>query len=438
MALACSGSDKAPPGATATLAPQATGVATLPATATLAPGPLATPRPLPTPPADARPFPPDLKAEGEKILTRVAELRGTPSKAPIQMNLVGRRAAIEYYRRNFDEQTRRDMAMQQDVYQLMGLIPRGTNITDTFLNLLGIGILGFYDPLLKAFFLLDDIGGLESGPGRTTVAHELAHALQDQYYDIDKLERERRSTNDWDGLSAFLDVVEGDAVATEGAFRNASARRAPCFQIPAVVNLPGIPFVIYRELNTWYEDGFCFVDAVYPDVSKHAPLFENLPTTTEQVLHPDKYKAGERAIPVALPALEQPLGAGWSETARANFGEFTMQNLLVLGLRNDRGKAQQAAAGWGGDGWVLYSKDDARFLQISTVWDTPGDAREFFAALEESFTNRSGAPLLSSEQVFGFQLDKSFWRVGLSGDRVVMLVATDQLVLDGIARGLGM
>src|SRR6185312_123349 len=99
----------------------------------------------------------------------------------------------------------------------------------------------------------------------------------------------------------------------------------------------------------------------------------NIPTTTEQVLHPDKYKAGEAAKPVELVPLEPSLGAGWSETARANLGEFLLQDLLVLGERNNRPKAAKGADGWGGDGWVLYTKDDARLIEVSTVWDSASE-----------------------------------------------------------------
>ncbi len=380
-----------------------------------------------------------MKAEGENILAQVARLRGMPAKGPVQMNLISRKAAIDYYRAGFDAETRQRNEVQGEVYGLLGLTPAGTDITETFLKLLGTGILGFYDPDTKAFYLVDDLGGLDSPTSHTTVVHELTHALQDQYYDLNSLEKARTDANDWDGVTAFLDTIEGDAVSTEGAYRGTSSRRAPCNQIPAVISLPGIPYVIYRGLNTWYEDGYCFVESAAPDVSKRASVLQNIPTTTEQVLHPDKYKAGEQAKPVELVPLEASLGAGWSESARANLGEFVLQDLLVLGERNDRPKAARGAAGWGGDGWVLYAKDDARLIEVSTVWDSESEAREFYETLLESLSSRSkgNAPSVDDSS-FGLQLDASAWRVGIRDDRVVMLVSTDSDALASAATQLGM
>ena len=356
------------------------------------------------------------------------------------MNLVGRKAAIDYYRDNFSEESKRQTQLQQDVYQLLGMIPKGANINELFLGLLGLGILGFYDPDLDAFFLLDDLGGLDSAASRTTIVHELAHALQDQYLDINKIEGERRRSNDWDGLTAFLDVIEGDAVATEGAYRNASPRRAACYQIPAVRNVPGIPYVVQRELNTWYEDGFCFIEAVAGQVSQTGAILENLPVSTEQILHPEKYQAGEKPVPVTPAPLEQALGQGWKEAGRANFGEFTLQNLLVLGMRDDRTRVQRAAAGWGGDAWVLYSRDEARLIQLATAWDTSEDAREFYDVLFASLTSRVAGNRLPPVRENGFtlQLDINTWRASVEDNRVTILVSTDTAALDLVANQLAM
>ena len=220
FAMACSGSKQAPasPTATATVAAPPT------------PRVDASGKPLPPLPADVRPFPPELKTEGDKILDEVSKLRNMPVKGPVQMNLIGRKAAIDYYRAGYDLESRQRTELEQKVYQLPRAIPTGTDINETFLKLLGTGILGFYVPDTKAFYLLDDLGGLDSPVAHTTVVHELTHALQDQYFDINAIEQTRLDANDWDGVTAFLDTVEGDAVTTEGAYKKASSKRAPCFQ----------------------------------------------------------------------------------------------------------------------------------------------------------------------------------------------------------------
>ena len=349
------------------------------------------------------------------------------------MSLVGRTQAIEYYRNGFDAEDLRDTQTQEDVYHLLSLIPESTDLLDTFLNLLGGGILGFYDPELDAFYLLDDIGGVDSFTSRTTVVHEFTHALQDQYYDLDATGERLR--DDWDASLAFSHVVEGDAVATETAYSGFPVRLTNCFTIPGVSN-SGTPYVIRRDLMTWYEDGYCFVKAVAPRLDRGSlSIFEKLPTTTEQILHPEKYLTGEGAAPVSAPQVD--LGEGWGEIDTSTMGEYLLQNLLVLGLPGERPRVQEAAAGWGGGTWRLYGRDDARLIEAAVVWDTPADAQQFWIALADSVRARAQS-FDGAEGGFRATLDGKAWRAVVAGDRVTVLVSTDAAALDRAAEALGL
>jgi len=43
----------------------------------------------------------------------------------------------------------------------------------------------------------------------------------------------------------------------------------------------------------------------------------------------------------------------------------------------------EAAAGWGGDHWWLFEKQDAAVVVLGSVWDTDRDAAEFAAAVRK-------------------------------------------------------
>jgi hypothetical protein len=323
--------------------------------------------------------------------------------------------------------------LKQEVYVLLGLIPPpertgGRELDELQLDNLIPLITGFYNHEFNAFYLVDGInGGLNGGLARSTIVHELTHALQYQYQDIDGIGRERAS--DWDGTTALLDVLEGDAVNTENlvlGFSTRSTYRQPvCFTIPPPQRTD-TTFAVERELDTWYEDGLCFIQAVSDKVLRGVVgIFEDLPTTTEQILHPEKYIAGEAATVVALRPLT--LGGGWQELGRANFGEFGLQNLLLLGLLGDRPGVQAAAAGWGGDAFGLYANGDARLLYAETTWDTPEDAREFMDALVASLARRgSGIPPFDPAYSYATDLGSTSWRAYLTGSRVTLLVANDR------------
>jgi hypothetical protein len=419
--FACSG-DKPDP--TPTPAPADTPAPT----ATAAPAP--TPTRTPPPPPDARPFPPDLQQQAAEILARLADIRGQPAKAAIGMGLVSRQEGLRYFPTTIDEEGQRTITLTNEIYALLGLVPEGTDYLQVILDLLRAGMTGFYDPDQKSFYLVDD----RVFVFRTTIVHEFAHALQHQYHDYPAAVKARQK--DWDAAMTLTDVLEGDAVATEIAFHGFSLRNPACFTIPPVSQGGGIPYTINRELNSWYDDGYCFIKSV-SEPGKSAAVFENLPTTTEQILHPEKYTAGEKAKPVTLTPLDAALGAGWQEIDRSTLGEFTLQNLLVLGLAGERPRVQEAAAGWGGDGWVYYRSDEARLIELLTVWDTPQDAQQFWIALADSVRARASS-FEGTEGSFRAVMGGKTWRAAVANDRVTILVSTDAAALDRAAPALGL
>ena len=75
-----------------------------------------------------------------------------------------------------------------------------------------------------------------------------------------------------------------------------------------------------------------------------------MPESTEQILHADKYTAGEAPIAVTLPAdLATRLGPGWSVPLQDTFGEFQLgiwlrENKVAAAMRRPRRPAGVAIA----------------------------------------------------------------------------------------------
>ncbi|MGE3986282.1 MAG: hypothetical protein AB7G38_19100 [Dehalococcoidia bacterium] len=432
--FACSSSDE--PAATPT-APANT--ATAQPTATSTPTPL--PTPTPVRPA-AQPFPDTLKQSSDAVFEQIAAARGVAIKAPVDMFILTREQARAFYtstggvtgssgESSPGGNTGPPLNIQQEVYDVLGLIPErkppqssGQAAPPTLQesqvdNLISL-ITGFYSPELNALYLVESATG-----SRSTIVHELTHALQYQYADIPKIERQR--ANDWDATTALLDVLEGDAVNTEiqllGFSTRQSYRQPVCFTIPAPQRA-GTPYVVERELDTWYEDGLCFVQALAGQRGFEA-LFADLPTTTEQILHPEKYLAGEGRIPVTLPSLTPALGSEWRRASGSTFGEFMLQNVLLTGLKTQRGLVQSAAAGWGGDAWSLYVNGDGRLLQTDITWDTPEDAAEFWSALLTSLVAQGATPPPAEAPAFEVTVGTTTWRGVLSGSTTKLIVSND-------------
>ena len=450
IVIACGGDEPDEPSATATQ--EAT--ATIEATATPVPQPAATPRPRP----EANAFPPELQAEADRLLQLIGDQRGTPLEHPVDMFLLSRDQARKFYSTPEPAETPTPapaaptptpgpppppaLDARQETYELLGLVPKRENVEAPTVqeqqveNLISI-ITGFYDDGYKAFYMIETINGGVFGPlARSTIVHELVHALQYQQADIQAIGNRRGANSD--AMTALLSVLESDAVNTENlvvGFSTRSTYRQPvCFTIPAPART-GTPYVVERELDVWYEDGLCFVRAIAeqgPDGI--AGIWERVPSTMEQILHPEKYLAGEEAREVSLKSLDTALGAGWRNVGENVFGEFGLQNVLLTGLVADRPGVQAAVAGWGGDRWRLYANGDSRLLYLDTVWDSETDATEFAAALGRALTSRSATA--GDGETFGFAATGVTWKVALRGDAVTVVVTNDPGALGAVAADL--
>jgi hypothetical protein len=422
---------------------------------TATPPPTATPRPRP----EANAFPPDLEEEARRLIEQIVAVRGTPLKRDVEMFLMTRDQARKFYSRDEGDQEKPEeqppapstplrIDTKQAVYELLGLVPpreqRGgrTVEQDALDNLIAV-LTGFYSPPFNAFYLIETInGGIFGALARSTIVHEVTHAIQYQYADVDRLSSQR--ARNFDATTALLSVLEGDAVYTETrvlgySTRSAGYRQPLCFQIPPRQRT-GTPFVVERELDVWYEEGFCFIQAlVQQDPQALGRIWENPPSTMEQVLHPEKYLAGEAARSATRRTLTPALGDGWPQLGEGVLGEFGLQNILLLGLMNDRPAVQAVAAGWGGDAWALYAAGDSRLLHMESVWDSPEEAREFWGGLNRSLNNRAeGQPASAGEAGYSITLGGSTWRTALQDDRVTVLVSNLAAAVDTASRELGL
>ena len=157
-----------------------------------------------------------------------------------------------------------------------------------------------------------------------------------------------------------------------------------------------------------------------------SPSDSDLPKSTEQVLHAEKYFASEEPVKVELPDIAPLLGKRWKLTDRDVNGEWGYY-LLLDEFLNAKGDSQKASAGWGGDRYALYEgadKGEVLVAQLS-VWDTENDAIEFFDAYTRRTTLRykSGNRLtsLKDNTVFSMSTGEGAVLIERRGARVAIL-----------------
>jgi hypothetical protein len=139
------------------------------------------------------------------------------------------------------------------------------------------------------------------------------------------------------------------------------------------------PAVIQKQMMFPYEQGLVFVDALYQQ-GEYAAIddaFADPPVSTEQILHPERYLAGEQPEMVALPPLTDTLGSGWEWVDENVLGEYTLRLYLEEQIASQN--AIIAAEGWGGDRYAVYHRPDTEDLAmvIQINWDSRTEADEF-------------------------------------------------------------
>jgi hypothetical protein len=250
------------------------------------------------------------------------------------------------------------------------------------LDLLTEEVLGYYDTEKNAFFIIDeddDFDVLE----RLTHAHEAVHALQDQHYDLDRLDED---TLDSEASLALAALMEGDATLVQSIYL-ISGYMGPDellevltasldFETPV---LDSAPPILARELLFPYLDGAAFAEALYTRGGFEAidQAWLNPPQSTEHILHPERYINGDAPKVVSLAPLTDTLGHGWKSIDEDTFGELYLREYLAQQL--DGGSVELASTGWGGDRYAVYWNEDeeALVMLLRLTWDSPEDSEEF-------------------------------------------------------------
>lgn len=263
------------------------------------------------------------------------------------------------------------------VLRALGLLERGADIHASLEDLLGAAVVGFYDPETGELV----VRGAEASPGvRITLVHELTHALQDQHFE---LHRPKLHDADDERSLGFDGLVEGDAERIADAYRRSlsaeerkAAEREQVDQSAALAMAAGdIPRVLIDILTFPYAVGPSFVEAVHavgPDRLDAA--FADPPATSEHLLHPDRYLAGDARVDVEPPAADGEV------LDQGVLGELGL--LLVLQDAVAASDLFPAVEGWGGDWYVAWTEGDAACIRAQIVMDTADDGRELRSALE--------------------------------------------------------
>lgn len=377
-----------------TTTPLPTDTSTPPPTETATPPPTDTPTASPTPsPEPAAPLPDELLEAMDAIEAEMEMLRGLDGTTPITRTFMTREQLTAFLEDEFaEEYSSQEVEADVRVLAAFDFVPDDFDLLGLLLALYSEQIAGFYEDEEDTFYV---ITGGEPGAGsielfdllaRLTFAHEYVHGLQDGHFDLETFIDEDEYNDD--EILARLSLVEGDASLAMVQYLIAHAFEFTAEDLEALSgegmqagqeSLEQAPPIIRETFLFPYIYGLDFV-ATLQEKGWEAvnEAFADPPRSSEQILHPEKYLAGDEPQIVALPPLTDTLGAGWRLVEAETLGEF--QTGLYLAQQVDQATADLASAGWDGDQYALYVQDGAEVLAFATVWDSPEDREEFVAA----------------------------------------------------------
>ena len=292
----------------------------------------------------------------EAVELTTSALRDLSSAHAVDRQFMSRSELADLMRGLFEED--RDEIKEEDaLYKALGILPPGADLFDILSALYSEGVLGLYRAEEDRFYLLLESGD-DFGPEAERVyVHEFVHALQQQHFDFDA--KFDAIEDNADAASALRALIEGDARLAELIYvlesmteeEQAESQGGPPSQ--ALIDaFRSAPYIVQRGYAFPYQDGANFALALYREAGWDGvnQAYSRIPSSTEQILHPEKYFAGDEPIPVEIPDLLPALGSGWELVSRNTMGELSIQAYLETGPSREQGI--QAAAGWGGDAFA--------------------------------------------------------------------------------------
>jgi hypothetical protein len=308
----------------------------------------------------------------QEVTSDVEALRGLRRKSSLKVQILDDKLFAAALRAKAEKELPRS-AGERMRWLAFDLAPPAADPA-TLLTVLDEQASAFFDPFNKQLVVRKDAPGGENL--RLVLAHEIEHALQQQYFGFP----DPVSLPDDDARLARLALYEGDAMTVSAAY---GARRARKHLKAAIISAAALlraaqpevlfraagyspallkaPAILREEVAVRYGAGFGLVAEVYRrgGFALVDRMFANPPATSHQVLHPEAYLAGEAPVAIASP----PAPKGTRVVASGHLGEAAAR--VMLGSCVDKSVARDAVAHWAGDTYIVV--EGAR-RALSLVW----------------------------------------------------------------------
>ncbi|MBN2502553.1 MAG: hypothetical protein JXB38_17360 [Anaerolineales bacterium] len=364
-----------------------------------------TPTPTLTPTITPQPLNPEIVTEMERIQQQLISIRELEVITNTGQYIISQAELENNLREAYLDETTRDLIEDQErILVALGMMTSAQNLDRYFMNKMVDPRGGMYRPEANEILL---VGLGFSSVQKVVYAYEFDQALIDQHYDLvglgyfpgclfldgqcqilgavlagDSRVVEERWFNQYaDGtiqseIAAYTSPIE----LFSDEFAPAFARRNDEF-----ANLYGYNFVNYLfEQGGWEQVNQAYISP---------------PVSSEQIMHPERYLAGE--VPEEMPDVPvgENLSADWELIGKGSWGEWYTYLIMRYGLNGgtpfEDNVAFGIAEGWDGDLYQAYHRQGTREIVLAGQWswDTPDDALDFDERMREYQLARFGTTI---------------------------------------------
>jgi hypothetical protein len=331
-----------------------------------------------------------------------------------------------------------------------GMIPLATDYKAPMVDLLTEQIAGYYDPDTKKLTISRSAGD-DPAWADMVLSHEIDHGLQDQTFDLKTFED--LPDTEGDAAIARRALVEGDGIALMIEVMLARGGQSAPWSNPEVADsiakamtVPGngdgldkAPLAIREALIFPYRGGLSFVAALRRRQPWSAvdAAFARPPKSTEHILHPERYLAGDDPVPIEI---KPPVALRGFQPAHSTvWGELGF-DLFLRSHGIDDNTAAEAAAGWGGDRVMTFTKTDdkrpERAVGLSrSEWDSEADALEAYEAAEKALDRTVAGATIDhlGTRTRWMALDGTVSWIDRKGPSIVMVIGAPAWAADALA-----
>src|SRR5215813_5415385 len=391
------------------------------------------------PPASSSHSSAQFLAATDEVLQQMSQITGLKLRTPLKKTLRSRDEIRAYILKQMDEDKNpRERYADARAAEAFGLIPKNFDVDALMVDLLTEQIAGLYDPKAREFYIADWIPLVMQKP---VMAHELTHALEDQYFHIEEWSKAVHSNGD--ATLARDAVLEGSAMVAMFDYSllgtGQTVKDLPDFDPTVLVGdlasspaLDKAPPFIKDTLEFPYLAGFTFSASAMKAFGWNSlsSLFANPPVSTQQILHPELYKSKKMPKIVSVPSFEKDLGPSCEKLEDDTLGEFGWREVLKQCI--DKQGAISLATAWEGDHYIVYENKQTKRLVLATrlVLSNDEAAARFFGRyselLEKKYSERTH--LLRRPNFFSFDTPDGGVFLRCVGTECITLEGTDRKV----------